>query len=251
VLHVRVWRGLDDVSRQGGVEGGVVTFGKFDGGHRGHQRVVVEPQVQPDMAGKDVKGKDGIYTSPVDEARAHDRKFPGGNPVAKRELAKLEAKAIKTGHSPRQIKKAKGTQTAKLLTLLVEFNDQGNDDFTDVMVPKTVFEDRECVPGAVPNGPRHNNIPNPASLPHADNNSMWVPDFSPEHFDKMLYSREGITERVRTDLTGPDGKPGVDISGRTTQTCTWRCPRVRTWHLGRRAAAVDERPPGQLAVLRG
>ncbi|MEU9824827.1 immune inhibitor A domain-containing protein [Micromonospora chersina] len=174
-----------------------------------------EPEVQPDTAGKEVKGKDGVYSSPVDAARAYDRKFAGGNPKAARELAKLEAKAIKTGQSPRQIKQAKGTQTAKLLTLLVEFNDQANDDFTNVYVPKTVFEDRSCVLGTVQNGPKHNTIPNPASLPHKDNNSMWVPDFSPAHYDKMLYTKEGITERVRTDLTGPDGKPGIDIAGRT------------------------------------
>ncbi|MGW5667467.1 immune inhibitor A domain-containing protein [Micromonospora sp. NPDC003776] len=174
-----------------------------------------EPEVQPDTAGKEVKGKDGIYAGAADEARAYDHKFAGGNPVAARELAKLEAKAIKTGQSPRQIKQAKSTQTAKLLTLLVEFNDQANDDFTNVMVPKTVFEDRSCVPGTVQNGPKHNTIPNPATLSREDNNSMWVPDFSPEHFDKMLYTKEGITERVRKDLTGPDGKPGVDISGRT------------------------------------
>ncbi|PSK64234.1 Immune inhibitor A [Micromonospora sp. MH33] len=174
-----------------------------------------EPEVQPGTPGKEVKGKDGVYTSPVDAARAYDRKFAGGNPKAARELAKLEAKAIKTGKSPRQIKQAKGTQTAKLLTLLVEFNDKANDDFTNVMVPKTVFEDRSCVPGTVQNGPKHNQIANPATLPHEDNNSMWVPDFSPEHYDKMLYTKEGITERVRKDLTGPDGKPGVDISGRT------------------------------------
>ncbi|MEU9739533.1 immune inhibitor A domain-containing protein [Micromonospora chersina] len=174
-----------------------------------------EPEVQPDTAGKEVKGKDGVYSSPVDAARAYDRKFAGGNPKAARELAKLEAKAIKTGQSPRQIKQAKGTQTAKLLTLLVEFNDQANDDFTNVYVPKTVFEDRSCVLGTVQNGPKHNQIANPASLPHKDNNSMWVPDFSPAHYDKMLYTKEGITERVRKDLTGPDGKPGIDISGRT------------------------------------
>ncbi|WP_433315855.1 immune inhibitor A domain-containing protein [Micromonospora chersina] len=174
-----------------------------------------EPEVQPDTAGKEVKGKDGVYSSPVDAARAYDRKFAGGNPKAARELAKLEAKAIKTGQSPRQIKQAKGTQTAKLLTLLVEFNDQANDDFTNVYVPKTVFEDRSCVLGTVQNGPKHNQIPDPATLPHKDNNSMWVPDFSPAHYDKMLYTKEGITERVRKDLTGPDGKPGIDISGRT------------------------------------
>ncbi|MFC0029352.1 immune inhibitor A domain-containing protein [Micromonospora chaiyaphumensis] len=174
-----------------------------------------EPEVQPDTPGKEVKGKDGVFTSPVDAARAYDRKFAGGNPKAARELAKIEAKAIKTGKSPRQIKQAKGTQTAKLLTLLVEFNDKANDDFTNVYVPKTVFEDRSCVLGTVQNGPKHNQIPDPATLPHEDNNSMWVPDFSPAHYDKMLYTKEGITERIRKDLTGPDGKPGVDISGRT------------------------------------
>ncbi|MFG1954343.1 hypothetical protein [Micromonospora sp. NPDC048830] len=140
-----------------------------------------EPEVQPDTAGKEVKGADGVYTAAADEARAYDRKFAGGNPVTARQLAKLEAQSIKTGESPRQIKQAPATQHAKLLTLLVEFNDQANDDFTDVMVPKTVFEDRTCVPGTVQNGPRHNNIPDPASLPHEDNNSMWVPDFSPAH----------------------------------------------------------------------
>ncbi|MDG4803436.1 immune inhibitor A domain-containing protein [Micromonospora sp. WMMD980] len=174
-----------------------------------------EPEVQPDTGGKETRGKDGVFSSPADEARAYDRKYTGGNPIAARELAKLEAKSIRTGQSPRKIKKAKNTQTAKLLTLLVEFNDKANDDFTDVMVPKTVFEDRTCVPGTVQNGPRHNTIPNPATLPHKDNNSMWVPDFSPAHYDKMLYTKKGITERVRKDLKGPDGKPGISLAGRT------------------------------------
>ena len=31
----------------------------------------------------------------------------------------------------------------------------------------------------------------------------------------MLYTKTGITQRVRTDLTGPDGQPGIDISGYT------------------------------------
>ncbi|MFC0007815.1 immune inhibitor A domain-containing protein [Micromonospora siamensis] len=174
-----------------------------------------EPAVQPDTAGREVKGSNGVYAPALDRARAYDRKFAGGNPVAARQLAKTEAKAIRTGQSPRQIKQAKGTQTAKLLTLLVEFNDQANDDFRNVYVPKTVFEDRSCVLGTVQNGPKHNGLPDPASLPHEDNNSMWVPDFSPEHYDKMLYTSEGITERVRKDLTGPDGKPGVSLAGRT------------------------------------
>ncbi|MEV1287735.1 immune inhibitor A domain-containing protein [Micromonospora sp. NPDC049679] len=174
-----------------------------------------EPAVQPDTHGKEVKGKGGIYGSAVERTKAYDRKFARGNPLTAKELAKLEAKSIKTGKSPREIKQAKTTQVAKLLTVLVEFNDKANDDFTGSMVPSTVFEDRTCVPGTVQNGPLHNNIPNPATLPHADNNTMWVPDFSSEHFNKMLYTKQGITERVRTDLTGPDGKPGISMARKT------------------------------------
>ncbi|WFF02495.1 immune inhibitor A domain-containing protein [Micromonospora sp. WMMD964] len=174
-----------------------------------------EPEVQPDTNGREVKGKGGVYTPAAEAARAFDRKHARGNPVAARQLAKAEAQSLKTGQNPRKFKKAPTTQTAKLLTLLVEFNDKANDDFTGVMVPKTVFEDRTCVPGTVQNGPKHNKIPDPARLPHEDNNSMWVPDFSPQHYNKMLYSKKGITERVRTDLKGPDGKKGIDLSGRT------------------------------------
>lgn len=174
-----------------------------------------EPEVQPDTTGREVKGKGGVYTPAAESARAFDRKHARGNPVTARQLAKDEAKSLKTGQNPRKFKKAPTTQTAKLLTLLVEFNDKANDDFTNVMVPKTVFEDRTCVPGTVQNGPKHNKIPDPSRLPHEDNNSMWVPDFSPSHYNKMLYSKKGITERVRTDLKGPDGKKGIDLSGRT------------------------------------
>ncbi|MFL5651011.1 MAG: immune inhibitor A domain-containing protein [Chloroflexota bacterium] len=177
------------------------------------------PRIQPSTDGKLVKGKDGIFrpagTTAFDQAQAFDRKFASGNPKAARQLAKLEAKAIKENKSPRQIKKAKGMQEAKLLTILVEFNDRANDDFTTSMVPESVFESRDCVAGTVQNGPLHNHIPNPATFSHADNNSMWVPDFSTTHYDNMLYTKTGITQRVRTDLTGPDGQPGFDISGFT------------------------------------
>lgn len=160
------------------------------------------------------RGKD-----PLSQAYAADRKHAKGNPVTARQLAKLEAKAIRTGKSPKeikgQLKNAKSTQTAKLLTILVEFNPAANDDFSDVMVPATVFGDRTCVEGTTQSGPLHNNIPDPASYEHEDNNTMWVPDFSPEHFNTMLYTDKGITERVRPDLTGPDGQPGIDISGFT------------------------------------
>ncbi|HEY0775199.1 MAG TPA: immune inhibitor A domain-containing protein, partial [Nocardioidaceae bacterium] len=158
----------------------------------------------------------------IAKAMKFDAKHASGNPVAARELAKLEAKALRTGRSPQDIKGqykgASQTQEAKLLTILVEFNEAANDDFSDVMVPE-YFGATTCKPGdAAVNGPLHNNIPDPKTLTPADNNSFWVEDFSPEHFDKMLFTDEGITERVRTDLTGPDGKPGFDISGYTMKS---------------------------------
>jgi immune inhibitor A len=145
-------------------------------------------------------------------AKEVDRKYAGGNPKAARQLAKLEQQAIKGKTSPRQLKHARGTQTAELLTILVEFNPTANDDFSNVMVPKTVFGDRTCVAGTTQNGPLHNNIANPADAPFPDNNTFWVPDFSPAHYNQMLYPSQGITDPVRPDLNG--GK-GIDISGLT------------------------------------
>ena len=165
-----------------------------------------------DKSGKVVGPKADALT----RAYAVDAKHAKGNPVTARELAKLEAKALKTGESPAQIKSqykgAKATQTAKLLTILVEFD--GTEDFSNVYVP-TSFGATTCKLGGLQTGPLHNTIPNPANASLPDNNSMWVPDFSSAHYNTMLYTKEGITERVRTDLTGPDGKPGFDISGYT------------------------------------
>jgi immune inhibitor A len=175
------------------------------------------PHAQPSSDGKEVKGEDGVFrpagNGAFDQALAVDRKFAGGNPRDAAVLAKVEEKAQKSGKSPRNIKQAPSTQEARLLTILVEFNDEANDDFTETMVPETVFESRACVPGTVQNGPLHNNLPDPASFTHEDNNSMWVPDFSPEFYDQLLYTDEGVTDRIRTDLTGPDGGAGIDISG--------------------------------------
>jgi immune inhibitor A len=193
-----------------------------------------EPAVQPDLTSDVEVTKDGrtVVHHPRGGAAAKapdpavvaksaqlDRKLAAGNPAAARGLAKLEAEAVRTGKSPKQLKAARykqatSTQQAKLLTILVEFDENADDDFSDQYVP-TYWGSDTCKPGNVQNGPLHNNIPNPATLGLSDNNSMWVPDFSSEHFNKMLYTDTGITERVRTDLTGPDGKPGFDISGYT------------------------------------
>ncbi|MEV4217620.1 immune inhibitor A domain-containing protein [Nonomuraea sp. NPDC049725] len=173
-----------------------------------------DPPAEPGVPGKNKRS--------ISAAKKIDQKFSSGNPAAARVLAAREAEAIRTGRNPAEwiFKKSKQTKTAKLLTLLVEFNENANDDFSGFNRLRTVDSaPDDCVvepAGTLKNGPLHNNIPNPATLPHKDNNSFWVKDFSPEHFNKMLYTDKGITERVRPDLKDPrDGKPGIDISGHT------------------------------------
>ena len=61
-----------------------------------------EPEVQPDTAGSEVKGKDGVYALAGDEARAFDRKYAGGNPVAARELAKHRGQVDPDRQEPAQ-----------------------------------------------------------------------------------------------------------------------------------------------------
>ena len=63
--------------------------------------------------------------------------------------------------------------------------------------------------GTVFNGPTHNQIPNPAKTGH-DNNTLWVPDFSPDYYKKLIFSEQGITQKVRKDLNG-----GVSLKGLT------------------------------------
>ena len=48
---MRVWRSLDEVEAQGGVERSVVTVGNFDGVHRGHQQVVAGVVARSRLAG--------------------------------------------------------------------------------------------------------------------------------------------------------------------------------------------------------
>jgi immune inhibitor A len=177
------------------------------------------PQVQKDVKEPSLGNQKARSLTPAEK---FDRKFSSGNPAAGRVLAAREREAIRTGRNPAEwiFKKSKQARTAKLLTILVEFDDQANDDFSGFNRLRTVDSaPDDCVvepPGTLLNGPLHNNIPDPAKLPYKDNNTFWVKDFSPEHYNKMLYTDKGITERVRKDLKDPrDGKPGIDISGHT------------------------------------
>ncbi|WP_197430139.1 immune inhibitor A domain-containing protein [Auraticoccus cholistanensis] len=179
------------------------------------------PQVEPAVS-EDVEVEEGAQGSPgaaraAAETAAFERKHAQGNPRAAEALVEAEQKAVRTGQNPRQFKQAPATQEARLLTLLVEYDEDVTYDWSGVMVPLSVNGDRTCVPAEdVPAGPTHNNIPNPADHPEGEDNvSFWVEDFSSEHYNRMLYTDEGITERVRPDLTGPDGEPGFDISGYT------------------------------------
>ena len=153
--------------------------------------------------------------------KVNARKGASGFPLAAKQLGKLEAQAVKTGKNPRQLKQSKGTQTAKLLTVIVEFNENANDDFSGWSRPTDYVTDTPCITepaGYKTSGPLHNQIPNPATTGQGrDNNTYWVPDFTPEHFNTLLYSTTGSTTRVRTDVTGPDGKPGIDPTGMTVR----------------------------------
>jgi immune inhibitor A len=120
----------------------------------------------------------------IAQAEAFDRKHSSGNPAAAEVLGQLEARSAKSGKSPRAYKKAPSTQTAKLLTVLVEFDPDAGDDFSGFERPAFVGAE-ECVTepaGTLLGGPLHNNMPNPAELGRGtDNNTFWVPDFSPSH----------------------------------------------------------------------
>lgn len=183
----------------------------------------VPPAVQDDTSTIDERVNSKSRRSSVTLATRIDHKFASGNPVAARELAKREQQALRTGQNPFDFiyKKAKTTKTAKLLTILVEFNDQANDDFSGWRHPKTIDDVNDCVtepPGTKLSGPSYNTIPDPAKATGGgkDNNTMWVPDFNAAHYTNMLYTSKGITTRVRPDLTDPrDGRKGIDISGST------------------------------------
>src|SRR3954451_8972829 len=139
-----------------------------------------------------------------------------GYPPAARALARREALANKTGESPRTIARTKqglpSVQHARMLVIPVEFNPNANDDFSG-FERYDADDPSGCVTepaGTVFNGPTHNQIPNPA-LTKRDNNTLWVPDFSPDYYNKLIFSQQGITQKVRKDLGGG----GVSLKGLT------------------------------------
>jgi immune inhibitor A len=138
----------------------------------------------------------------------------GANPRAAKALAQAEARAIQKNRNPAADKL--GVEYAKLLVLLIEFDNEVVDTFIDWERPTDIF-DPTCVVETVDfSGPMHGELGDPATVGTGrDNNTFWVPDFDVEHYETLLFSEEGITERVRADLMGPDGEAGIDISGYT------------------------------------
>ena len=127
--------------------------------------------------------------SGIAQAWEFDRKHAGGNPAtAARKLAADEQKACSGDRA--HGRSSRRQRPRRLLDPRRVQRGAAADDFSGVMVPATVFGDRTCAAGNVQSGPLHNTIPNPAEAPFPDNNTFWVPDFSPEHFDKLLYTSE-------------------------------------------------------------
>lgn len=121
------------------------------------------------VAGANGSNARSVSGAAFERAKENDQKHAQGNPVAAKQLAKTEAKSVKTGKSPKNLKKSKTTQQAKLLTILVEFN--GTEDFSNLQVP-TSFGATDCTPGDVQGPTLHNNIPDPAAAAQPDNNTM-------------------------------------------------------------------------------
>src|SRR5215218_8745800 len=108
---------------------------------------------QQERLGKLDRGANRAKLAPsakmIAQAEAFDRKHSGGNPPAAEVLGSLEARAAKTGKSPRAFKKAPTTQTARLPTVLAEFNPNANDDFSGFERPAAVgSEDVNLTPYA-------------------------------------------------------------------------------------------------------
>lgn len=139
--------------------------------------------------------------------------YHGPDQAAYQRLLRNEQRALAANSSPAAMGLAV-TGPLRLLTVAVEFN--GTDTAENFVHPASVFGDRSCITSTITfEGPLHNELTAPGPR---DNQSFWLPNFDKTHYERLLYSTEGITERVRPDLTDPeDGKPGIDISGSTMQ----------------------------------
>ncbi|KAB8143392.1 M6 family metalloprotease domain-containing protein [Chloroflexia bacterium SDU3-3] len=136
--------------------------------------------------------------------------YHGPNAAAYAKLQQNEQRALAANSSP----KAMGLGVEGTLRLFAVMVDFGGTDTATAFSHRTSVDDPTCITENVTaTGPLHNQIPSPGPL---DNFTFWQPSFEREYYEKLVFSTEGITERVRLDLTDPeDGKPGINLAGQT------------------------------------
>ncbi|MFN2114413.1 MAG: hypothetical protein ACK2T6_01785, partial [Anaerolineae bacterium] len=139
-------------------------------------------------------------------------RYHGPSPEANSRLMLAERKALAAGSSPKAMGMAV-SGTMRLLVVAVEF--AGTDAVVDFVHPKSLT-DRECITETRSfTGPLHGQIKPPGER---DNNTLWRPSFDKDYYESIIFGHDGLTERVRMDLTDPDdGQPGIDMSGQTMQ----------------------------------
>ena len=80
----------------------------------------------------------------------------------------------------------------------------------------TTIDPGECVTepaNTLLNGPLHNQIPDPATIGRGtDNNTFWVPELLRDFYQQLIYSTNGVQQRIRKDLNG-----GISIRRRDGQ----------------------------------
>ena len=176
----------------------------------------VESPTSPDQQ-LDAKGQVKAKKSEASQAKEVGHSTTTGFPPAAKELGKREALATTKGISPRETASKAGqqkVQRAKLLTLLVEFNPNANDDFSGFERPDPATGECFTEPAnTLLNGPLHNELPNPANVGRGtDNNTFWVPDFNPRFYQQLIFSTRGVQQRIRPDLDG-----GISIKNKTVR----------------------------------
>ena len=183
---------------------------------------VVSPSSADEQVGAkgQVKAGKSSAKEPEDSEESSRDDTITGFPPAAEELSKREALATTEGISPRKTARQAGqqkVQRARLLTLLVEFNPNARDNFSGWERPNTDPNvEADCVTepaNTFLSGPLHNELPNPATVGRGtDNNTFWVPDFTPRFYQKLIFSTKGVQQRIRRDLDG-----GISIKKKTVR----------------------------------
>ena len=167
-------------------------------GARDYYRNLAEPVLAPEVsddtvlatsvaAGSGHRGAKAIASGAGDKLAAwqeNARKNRHGFPPAAKQLAKLEADAVKTGKNPRQLKKAK-TAVGQAAHPAGGVRRQGQRRLLRFLPPgerdtaRTRPSASPSRPDKLLSGPLHNKIVDPAKLSHKDNNSFWVATSAP------------------------------------------------------------------------